>query len=560
VDSVQVSVQTGNLPPGVYADTLQVTSGEATNSPQTFIVNFTVTAVTQPLIEVSDTVLEFAATQGGTDPPAKNLTVSNSSGGTLNWTITKQLNQPWLSVIPTTGTNAGIVSVSVTTGTKVPGLYVDTLLISGNASNSPRKVAIRFTITAPPIAVLQVFPNVLSFEAVFGQGDPPPKPLTILNGGPVGTTLNWSLASDTTWLFPANASGTNAGNLNVSVSTANLGVGLHTGHFTITAPGALGAPQTVTVTLNIAAPPINIFASPGGFSFVGSQSGSNPAGQNLSITATDQSLSWNITKAQNQGWLSAAPPNGAGNQSVTVSVDLDGLSQGNYFDTLIVNAPGAVNAPLRLPVQLVVGPAPAPAVLVVNPDSLEFAAQRNQVLPPQMIDISNGGELPLNWTATIQGGSPWLSINPDAGTDDGQITVTVTTDLAPSSYRDTIKIEAPANSPRLIPVILRVSLDVNGGPGNLPKSFVLFQNYPNPFNPSTEISFALPRSEHATLEVFNVVGQRIRVLVDGEISAGKHTVTWDGRDASGRLSASGIYFYRLKSANFSDIKRMVFLK
>ena len=74
-----------------------------------------------------------------------------------------------------------------------------------------------------------------------------------------------------------------------------------------------------------------------------------------------------------------------------------------------------------------------------------------------------------------------------------------------------------------------------------PQGFALLQNYPNPFNPSTIIPYQLPALTHVRLEVFNVLGQHVATLVDGEQPAGWHTVTWHGTDASGRAVAAGLY-------------------
>ncbi|UCE20434.1 MAG: T9SS type A sorting domain-containing protein [Gemmatimonadota bacterium] len=96
-----------------------------------------------------------------------------------------------------------------------------------------------------------------------------------------------------------------------------------------------------------------------------------------------------------------------------------------------------------------------------------------------------------------------------------------------------------------------------------PETYRLFQNYPNPFNPRTDIRYQIPdmRSpSHTTLKVFNILGQEVRTLVDEARQAGSHTATWDGRDGQGREVASGIYFYRIEVGQFSDTKRMVFLK
>jgi len=94
----------------------------------------------------------------------------------------------------------------------------------------------------------------------------------------------------------------------------------------------------------------------------------------------------------------------------------------------------------------------------------------------------------------------------------------------------------------------------------LPEGFRLYQNYPNPFNPETEIRFDIPRAGEVELAVFNILGQEVRRLAEGDMAAGNHRVTWDGRDDAGRAVSSGIYFYRLKTGETSLRKKMVLLK
>lgn len=95
---------------------------------------------------------------------------------------------------------------------------------------------------------------------------------------------------------------------------------------------------------------------------------------------------------------------------------------------------------------------------------------------------------------------------------------------------------------------------------NVPASFSLFQNQPNPFNPQTQISYYLPADCQAQLTIYNVLGRTVRTLFDGYQSAGMHTVTWNGRDDDGAQLGSGIYFYRLKTEDFDQTKKMVLMK
>jgi len=93
-----------------------------------------------------------------------------------------------------------------------------------------------------------------------------------------------------------------------------------------------------------------------------------------------------------------------------------------------------------------------------------------------------------------------------------------------------------------------------------PEAFELFQNYPNPFNPETEISYVLPTACFVELSVYNLLGQKVRTLVDESQSAGLKNVKWDGKDENGANAASGIYFYKIKAGEFTQSKKMVIIK
>ena len=95
------------------------------------------------------------------------------------------------------------------------------------------------------------------------------------------------------------------------------------------------------------------------------------------------------------------------------------------------------------------------------------------------------------------------------------------------------------------------------GPSALPEQFSLGPNYPNPFNPSTIIPYQLPVAAHVRLQVFNLLGQRIATVVDGEQPAGFHSAHWDGTDAAGRAVGAGVYLYRLQSGTRVATERMV---
>ncbi len=94
----------------------------------------------------------------------------------------------------------------------------------------------------------------------------------------------------------------------------------------------------------------------------------------------------------------------------------------------------------------------------------------------------------------------------------------------------------------------------------MPKNFELAQNFPNPFNPATTISYSCPERAFITLQVFDISGRLVKTLFQGWQMAGKHAIQWNGTDERNRKVATGIYFYKLSSADFSKVKKMIFAR
>ncbi len=86
-------------------------------------------------------------------------------------------------------------------------------------------------------------------------------------------------------------------------------------------------------------------------------------------------------------------------------------------------------------------------------------------------------------------------------------------------------------------------------------------NYPNPFNPETTISFSTTEStENTELSIYNLKGQKVKVLVNEKLSAGQHSVVWNGKDDSGKSVSSGVYFYKLKAGSYTATRKMILLR
>ncbi|MBL7148610.1 MAG: T9SS type A sorting domain-containing protein [Candidatus Cloacimonetes bacterium] len=95
---------------------------------------------------------------------------------------------------------------------------------------------------------------------------------------------------------------------------------------------------------------------------------------------------------------------------------------------------------------------------------------------------------------------------------------------------------------------------------DIPEVSELLGNYPNPFNPSTTISFSIPEESKVKVIVYNIKGQKVKQLVSDQLSAGKHTVIWNGRDSNDKRVGSGIYFYKLEAGRFEKVKKMILIK
>jgi hypothetical protein len=107
-------------------------------------------------------------------------------------------------------------------------------------------------------------------------------------------------------------------------------------------------------------------------------------------------------------------------------------------------------------------------------------------------------------------------------------------------------------------------VQTNAGGVIIPVKTELSGNYPNPFNPETTISYSLKEDTKVSISIYNIKGQKIRSLINGQIQAGYHTVTWNGKNESGENVSSGIYFSIFdvvsKEKDYTSVKKMILLK
>jgi len=171
-------------------------------------------------------------------------------------------------------------------------------------------------------------------------------------------------------------------------------------------------------------------------------------------------------------------------------------------------------------------------------------------------DPSNHGEGEsfIGWTAETSDGSGdvTFTINFSSAVPTGQFVTATATDPNNNTSEFCECIDVLAGVPKQ-----------NVSPGDepaAPLAYSLSQNYPNPSNPGTTISYSLKKPGEVKITIFDLLGRKVRSLVQGHKSAGRYSVRWDGRNEAGRPVSSGTYFYRLKAGEAVLTRRMLFLK
>jgi uncharacterized protein (DUF1778 family) len=176
-----------------------------------------------------------------------------------------------------------------------------------------------------------------------------------------------------------------------------------------------------------------------------------------------------------------------------------------------------------------------------SPGEFNFAGKVKDVETPFDELTFSASVVPDQITLTLDAENGLIELSSDTFTGEGLLTFTTT-----DSDGDSVSVD----------IILVVTMSTsNEDDGLMPDQFSLSQNYPNPFNPSSTIRFGIPEAAVVKLEVFNLLGQRVKSLVNARKSAGYHTVTFNASDLS-----SGMYIYRIQAGDFIQIKRMTLIK
>lgn len=483
-----VTTKVSALAPGTYTGNLTFSAPGATS----VVIPVTVVVQAPPMISLNPASLTFSGILGASIPP-QTTTISNSGGGTMNWTAGSS-NTQWLTVSPASGSLTGGASiplnVSVNASYLGVGTYAGAITITApGASGSPATLPVTISITRPP--AVSVTPTSLSFAGTAGSVLPG-QALTVSNTG--GGNFTWTASASAPWVTVNPASGTvstTPTTLTVSVDTSALAPGTSNASITIAAAGAQGSPVTVPVTVKIGAGPA-ISVSTNSLLFSALLGGANPANQTFAISNSGGGmLDW--TASDNASWLDLSPTSGSltGSESstVTASVNIAGLSAGTYNANITISASEAINSPFSIPVTLtVLGPK-----LSYSPQTLSFSGTTTLNPPTQTLTLTNSGGGTLAWSITP--GHTWLTASPASGSltagQSAPVTINITTvGLAPMTHLSTLTIIADGadGSPATIPVIVGTTVGAALSLGQNTLAFEATAGDTNPANQTVTIS------------------------------------------------------------------------
>jgi hypothetical protein len=256
--------------------------------------------------------------------------------------------------------------------------------------------------------------------------------------------------------------------------------------------------------------------------------------------------------------------------SVLIDMKVSGSYPLGIYQAMIKIDNNGPVSPIEVPLTMTIN-IPGIPQIAVDPLQIEDTLQAGPGIHTEIITISNtgSGRLYIIVSDSIFNGQNWISYNPTFALIEpgSQTDLTVEIDktnlVLNTLYQAELKIASTdPNQPELtVPVNIFIgstsSIHQNT---NIPKELALHANYPNPFNPTTTISFDLPNSATVSLDIYNLLGQRVKTIVNDYLTAGTYRYIWNGAGDNGQSISTGIYFYQLKTQEGTLIKKMILTK
>jgi uncharacterized protein (TIGR03437 family) len=496
-----VSANPSGLAVGTYSGTITVTATGAGNGPQTIPV--TLTVANDPVPLVTPSALTFVYEISKSQPGSQNLSVTSSTGGSLNYSATAASTQcggAWLTLSgnasgTVSGTTVGGFTGSVNTTGVAAGSCAGTITVTATnattgaaAPGSPVTIPVTLWVSANPL--LMTSAPSLSFTAQ-QQGSAPPAQTITLSSTDSSAVLTYTVdvgySAGSGWMSVNQTTGSTAAGANaltVSVIPGLLSAGTYSGTITLKASGAAtvaNSPVVIPVTFQVTSATLS--ATPTSLALTATAGGSAPASQSLQITTNGSVANFTAvasivqSAASIPSWLTVTPTTGTTPATLTVSASIANLAAGTYSGAVTVSAANA--APVNVPVTLTVNGGSISA----SPTSLSFteAAGTPTAATQAMTVTTSPSSLTYTVSVTMASGASanWLSASATGGT----VTVSASSAaLTAGSYTGSVILTASGatGSPITIPVTLTVvppqSLAIT--PASLTFSYVLGTSAP----------------------------------------------------------------------------------
>jgi uncharacterized protein (TIGR03437 family) len=461
--SIIPSVLAG-LGPGTYTETVTVAGAGAGNSPQTFSVTLTVSS--NPTLTGSVPALNFNYEIGQTAPSSQTVTIT-SSGAPLNYQVGVSATScpGFLSATPATGSSYGsqnqvVVSVNTKNLTAQVCSGDVTLTVPGSTA---APLVIPVTLNVSNTALLSVSQPAIAVASMLGTTTATTQTISLTSTDASAIPFTATAATNPaglTWLAVAPNSGTTPSNLVLTISPANLGVGVYTGTITVASSMAGVPPQTISVTLTV----VSGFAvaSSTSLTFTQAAGGMAPDTQSVQIAGVPSggTIGAVATVLSGANWLTAT----TAGSTVTVSVNGSQLAQGTYTGVVTVIVPGAGGSPLNIPVTLDITAATSAITLSTNTASFNIQAGSMSVPISQTVQVTSttsGASAPFTVTFVPSTGGNFLTVTPSSGTTPATLTLAVNSavasTLAAGTYTGDVQIASGTGAVQTVNVTLLVS-------------------------------------------------------------------------------------------------------
>ena len=545
-----------------------------------------------PSIAVSISSLSFEMLEGGALPSAQEIIVDHLGYNPLDFTVTSDVS--WLAISPNTSTTTDTVSVTVVSDTLSKGNHFGNLTFVDNTyGDSSVIVPVRLTVYYPSMKLSKDTISLRVFEGI----DKEFKELVLLENESLGS-YSWTASEISAEIVLSAYSGFDKDSVYIAITPAVLNAGQYIEYIIFDSPNADGAPDTLVVVIEVVNDMPYILPVPDSiFIYTDSIAGVT---QDISIINHGiGSLNWEASISGNFFTIN----NNSGMENDIVTIIFDSVGFGRHVGSIIFTDSSAFEVETVVPVivdyfqnsddVITVGS----AMVETNSSgsvSLSLNALQNvkQIFCPLRFDtmfiqidsvmpsLSHPSILNMNSSVDNEKGiceidvitNPTDTALPIGDSHIAEIFFTAKSDvgicsidsaITDSSSLYLINVSGERFTPQVISGVINITVatDISNESGSeLPKEISLSQNYPNPFNLSTTIEFSLPERSEITLNIYNILGQKIRNLAYGYYPAGTHSAAWDGYISGGEIAPTGIYFYRLESKSSVFVKKMLLLK